>query len=367
MFSVLGKEMKEFLRDKTNMVFFILFPAILVFLLGNLLGNLDKAEATIGDIHVQYIIETKNVQTVAVIENFVKEMNEEETITLEKSKDLSIVKNAVVNGTIDAAIIFTEPFGIQILDGSNVVSNRTVTVIMTGFAQSVSSVSAVSIMAPESLSNSLSMDGDYIGQKDLGVNRTMLDYYAIAMMTMMTLMSMISGTYSFTRERSSKTLNRLLLSPKNRWALYMQKIFGAIPQIILQTLVIMIVSVFVFGARYALTLQGNLFLFCMFFIVALAVISTGEFLGLFLKTEPIATLMPILWITMFFGGTFSKDLYFDNISPYMPSLLIQNAAFDVTVFGRYGQGMQVMLVASGLLVVTLAMGVFVFHHKKEER
>jgi ABC-2 type transport system permease protein len=367
MFSILIKEVKEFLRDKTSLFFFIIFPAILVFLLGNLLGSLDKAEATIGDIHVQYIIETNDVQTVALIEGFVKEMNEDEMMSLEMSQNIEFAKIAVVDGEIDAAIIFTEPFGIQILEGSNVVSNRTITVIMTGFAQTGMSLSAISTIAPETLSNELSMGGDYISQKDLGVNRTMLDYYAIAMMTMMTMMSMISGAYAFTHERSSKTLNRLLLSPKNRWALYLQKVFGTTPQILLQTLVIMVFSVFAFGAKYAATLQGNVFLFLMIIIVALAIISTGALLGLFLKTDPIATLMPILWITMFFGGTYSKELYIDGVSPYMPSLIIQNAAFDITVFGRYTQGLQVILVAVVVLVTSLSIGVVVFHHKKEER
>src|SRR5665648_41252 len=117
MFEILNKEMKEFLRDKTNVFFFILFPGILVFLLGNLLGNLDKAEAAIGDIHVQYVIETSDVQAVSAIEGFAKAMNEDKAITMEKSDDLETAKRAVFEGKMDALVVFEEPLGIEIWEG----------------------------------------------------------------------------------------------------------------------------------------------------------------------------------------------------------------------------------------------------------
>jgi ABC-2 type transport system permease protein len=77
--------------------------------------------------------------------------------------------------------------------------------------------------------------------------------------------------------------------------------------------------------------------------------------------------MPILWLTMFFGGTFSKDLYIESISPYMPSFVITSASFDITLFDRYEQGLQVMSAAGLLLIVTLVAGVLVFNRKEEQR
>ena len=49
MFSIIIKETKEFLRDKTSLFFYIMFPVILIFLLGSLLSATDKAEEAIGD------------------------------------------------------------------------------------------------------------------------------------------------------------------------------------------------------------------------------------------------------------------------------------------------------------------------------
>jgi ABC-2 type transport system permease protein len=147
----------------------------------------------------------------------------------------------------------------------------------------------------------------------------------------------------------------------------LQKVFGTIPQIILQISVMMLVSVFVFDAHYARTFQGNAFLFLMYFVLALALISLGALLGLFLKADPSAVLMPLLWITMFFGGTFSKDLYIESISPHMPSYIIAGASFDITLFGRYEQGLKVIGVAGLLLAITLVAGVIVFNRMEEQR
>ena len=369
MFAILKKEITEFLREKTNVFFYLLFPVLLVFLLGSFLGNLDKAEAVIGEIHVQYAIETQNPQTASAIEAFIESVNADGTMTMEKTGDVETAITAVAKGEISAVIIFEEPLGIQIWEGSNRINNRAITAVMKGFAQTFRSISAVSAIAPETLGKLASEDlnADHVSPKDLGANRTMLDYYAIAMLVMLTMMCAISGAYAFTRERASNTLNRLILSPKNRWALYLQKIFGTIPQIILQISVMMSISVFVFGAHYARSFQGNAFLFLMYFVIALSLISLGALLGLFLKTDPTAVLLPLLWITMFFGGTFSKGLYIESISPYMPSYIIAGASFDITLFGRYEQGLRVIGVAGSLLIITLVAGVIAFNRMEEQR
>jgi ABC-2 type transport system permease protein len=369
MFAILKKEITEFLREKTNVFFYLLFPVLLVFLLGSFLGNLDKAEAVIGEIQVQYAIETEDPQTLTSVEAFIDAIKADGTMVMEKTGDVAAAKTAVAEGKISAVIVFEEPLGIQIWEGSNRINNRAITAVMKGFAQTSQAISAVAVTASETLGqlDSSAMDTDHVSPKDLGVNRTMLDYYAIAMLIMLTMMCSMSGAYAFTRERASKTLNRLILSPKNRWALYLQKIFGTIPQIILQISIMMVISVFVFGAHYARTFQGNAFLFLMYFVIALALISLGALLGLFLKADPSAILLPLLWITMFFGGTFSKDLYIESISPYMPSYIIAGASFDITLFGRYEQGLKVTGTAGLILAITLVAGVIVFNRMEEQR
>jgi len=383
---IILKETKEFLRDKTYLFFFLLFPAMLVFLLGNILSSQDNADAAIGAISIQYYVEAKDPQSAAGIDDFARAISDGNTIKMEKTEDLAASQAAVKDNSITAVVVFLEPAGIQIYEGRNSVGNRTVAAIMNGFALTNKAVLSASQISPASLQDggsvegiaadgnsvgaisddAMSIDRNFVTTKDLGVNRTILDYYAISMLTMITFVSLISGTYAFTRERDNKTMNRLILSPGNRWSLYIQKILGTIPQIISQTIVLMLVSVFLFHAHYAATWKGNLFLFGMFFCVALALISLGAFIGLFLKTEPTATLMPILWIAMFFGGTFTRMVNIKEVTPYLPNYIVQNAAFDITLFGRYGMGLQVIAVSAVLFAATLTAGVLVFNRKEEQ-
>jgi len=50
---------------------------------------------------------------------------------------------------------------------------------MNGFVQTTKSVTTATKISPVSLSGGISVDGNFVSAKDLGVNRTMLDYYAV--------------------------------------------------------------------------------------------------------------------------------------------------------------------------------------------
>lgn len=82
MFEIILKETKDFLRDRSNVFFFLIFPVLLVFLLGNLLSNLDKAEEAIGEVKIHYMVEAENVVDIMTIEGFVSEVSDEQNIFL---------------------------------------------------------------------------------------------------------------------------------------------------------------------------------------------------------------------------------------------------------------------------------------------
>jgi ABC-2 type transport system permease protein len=368
MIHVIIKETKDFLREKTNLFFFLMFPVVLVFLLGNLLGSMDKAENPIGEIKLQYLVKTDNVFHKMAIESFVKAMEDDKNIFFERSADLEASKLLAGRDEITAVIEFTgDPLTINIYEGTNNIKNRTVGAIMNGFIQSNKSISAVIKTAPNALTGGISEQGEYVKQKDLGINRTMLDYYAVTMMVMICFMSIILGSTAFMGERQNKTINRLMIAPKNKIILFLSKILGLLPQTILQILIIMISSVFVFNAHYSASLPDNLYLFVMFFIVTIAMISIGAVLGLFIKANPMAVIFPALWVMMFLSGTYSKSINISGVTNLMPIYQVQEAAFDLTVFGRYGRCNIVIISCIIITIIMLSLGAFAFSRKEEER
>lgn len=368
MFSIAIKETKEFLRDKTNLFFFILFPVALVFLLGSLLGNMDKAEEAVGKIELQYVIRTDNPYQVMAIESFIKEVEDGQFIVFEKTKDLEAAKRLAGSNEIAAVVEFVgDPLTINIYEGTKHIQNRTVGALFHGFIQTNQTIMAVMKLAPESLNHMNGSNQVMIEQKNLGVNRTMIDYYAVSMVAMISFMSILVGAMAFLGERQGKTLNRLMITPQKRLNIFFQKVLGLVPQVIIQITIMMVISVLVFKANYAATMWNNLYLFFMFFIVTLCMISIGTVIGIVIKFNPMALIMPIIWLMMFFGGTYSKEVNVPGLTNRMPIFQIQQAAFDLAIFGHYEKVNTVIIVCIIVMVLALLFGAFLFSRKEEER
>lgn len=368
MFNIIIKEMKEFLRDKSNLFFYLLFPAMMVFLLGNLLNSMDEAEATVGRIKIQYIVATENPYQLSAIQSFAQTASDKSSISFERADDLNTAKNLAGRDEITAAVIFSgDPLKIQIYEGSDRIQNRAVTALINSFVQNDKTVTAVVQKSPEALNNLKFSQENNIKQKDLGINRSMLDYYAVSMAAMISFMSMLSGASAFMDERRNKTINRWIIAPQNRVSMFFQKIIGIVPQVALQIAVIMLISVIVFKAHYAVTFTANLYLFFMFLVVTVCMVALGAVIGMLVKVNPTAVIMPVLWIMMFLGGTFSKNVNIKGVTDAMPIYRIQQSAFDLAVFGRFGKANHVILGCGLILAVALAAGAILFYRKEEER
>jgi ABC-2 type transport system permease protein len=369
MFSIIINETKDFLRDKTNLFFYIMFPVILIFLLGNLLGSIDKAEDTIGDIKIQYMIDTTDTYQVMAVRGFIKEAGKSNSLLkFEETKDLEEAKSLAGKDQITAAVAFTgNPMEVQIFEGTSQVKNRAVSAVFNSFVQTNKAISAVILTNPRVLTEAGNGTQEFVKQKDLGVERNMIDYYAVTMLTMICFMSILIGANAFMGERQNRTINRLIIAPQNRVFMFLQKILGMLPRVSAQIFIIMVTSVVFYKAHYAATLKANLYLFAMFFAFTLCMISIGAAIGLILKSNPMATVMPVLWIAMFIGGTYSKEMHFDGISDAMPNFQVQQAAFDLSVFGNYEKANFVIIISLLVMLAALAAGAWIFSRKEEER
>ncbi|HPU63156.1 MAG TPA: ABC transporter permease [Mobilitalea sp.] len=269
MFQIIIKETKEFLRDKSNIFFFFIFPVILVFLLGNLLSNMDKAEEVIGEVKIHYGIEGVSDINIMTVKEFIKGIEDRKNFYFDESNDFDVSLSLASEGGIDAVVWFkNDPMEIHIYEGLNKIKNRTVNSIMNGFSQLNKAVNITIKRNPQSLANKKDYEPDYIKHKDLGIKRTMLDYYAITMMTMMCFMSVMLGAVCFMGERQENTINRLRIAPISQVKLFFGKIFGLLPQTLLQILILMVFSTFMFGAHYASNFLDNIYLFFMFTVIS---------------------------------------------------------------------------------------------------
>ena len=366
MIEIIIKETKEFLRDISNVFFYLIFPIVLVFLLGNLLAELDKPEESIGEVKIHYMIGTNGQADIMAIESFIQGVSDEQNIIFEKTDDISASKDLVKSNEITSVILFTNnPLEIHIFEGTDRIKNRTINAMMNGFTQINKAVNVIVMSNPASLMNMKDGEADFIQQKDLGINRTMLDYYAITMLSMISFMSILLGAMCFMGERENNTIMRLKIAPISQTKLFLSKILGLMPQTIMQISILMILSIVLFDASYSTNLLDNLYLFLMFFVLTFTVVTVGAVYGLLTSVHPMATLMPIIWVMMFVSGTYSRGLFIDGITQAMPIYQVQEAAFDLAIFGRYEKANTVIIICIIISLIMLTIGAMSFRRRAE--
>ena len=409
---------KDLVRDRSNIFFVMIFPILMVFILGNMLAELDNADSPIGTINIAvYSDEALDVTTLendlglaindwpegasdigsgAVVDeellagltggmpvsehmgkiaeaqavsSFISGLAESEGIEITRSADAPSARAEAETGSADAAMIFRSPLSIEVTEGGNIYKNRAALLIAQSFARQYAAFKTAALHSPEIFTN-LSQDGtaafsDMTEDKDLGVSRTMIDYYAVTMIVMIIFMGGgIGGASTTFLARQDGSLRRMSASPRSRARLFIESVIGALPINIIQAGIVMVLSTVFMGAHYANTWQDNLLLFVFFLVIGLTVSSVFMLAGLFMKINPYIPIMAVLWAMLFISGSFSKDIYIEGVTGFMPMNIIQRAAFDLTVFGRSEQVQLVMGVCAIIFAVACVIGSALYKRKE---
>lgn len=363
MLAVIIKEIKGFFRAGSQLFFCIFFPSLMVFLLGNLLENLDISDYEIGKITLGYYSEDGS----DLAEEYFKDLEEQDILTLKHFDSMEKAEAEVKAGKLSACAV-TKENNIMLLTGDDGIKNRSLEAMTKGFLYMNQTYTACAANTddPLALTQLQPSDQEYTITKGLGIERSMIDYYAVAMVVMTVFMcSMIAGGECFVSKYRDNTMYRLYISPISRAKLFFAKILGAFPMTIIQIAVIMVVSIVFFGAHYADGTVNNLLLFLMLFTASLAALSVGVFAGLFFKKiSPGAVFQPLAWIMLFFSGSFSKEIYIEGFTNICPPYIIQQAAFELTLFGNKEAAVKVTAVSAAIFIALMMLGVLKFSRKE---
>lgn len=393
MLSVILNEIRAFARSGSNLFFTIFFPCACVFFLGTFLESVEASDEAVGELKLAYCAEGGDAYAAAALEEFVASMEKEGVLTAEK---LGAEEIGGFDRTEFSAAVELDGAEILIHSGSDKIKNRTVKAIFDSYSWTAAAYMSVAAANPGALAGMMNAgsgaeavdgagagsgadtvdgagagsgadtvdgaeavnSGELVIHKDLGTNRSMMDYYAVTMVVMILFMgSVIGGAGAYESEHVNFTISRLDASPVGRTAVFFGKIIGSMPMVLLQVLAVMLVSTLLFGAHYCNTVSGNLLLAAMFLSASLAALSVGVLLNLIFPRIPAGlVIMPVLWLAMFFSGTFAMDIHVPGLTECMPMYVIQRAAFDLTVFGKTERALQVTAVALIIFAAMLVLG-----------
>lgn len=353
MLHVILNEIRSCFRSGTTIFFSILFPSLCVFFLGTLLENIEVSDSVVGELNVAYCIENSGYSEDA-FEQFLLSLEEENVLNAEKITAGELEKACEKY----SAAIKLDGSEIMIYNGTSAVKNRTVKALIDGYNQTAAAYMTVAQTNPQALGGIELSDDSFVQPHDFGRTRTMMDYYAVTMTVVIVFFgSCIAGASSYSEEYMNNTINRLNVAPTSRTAVYFGKVVGYLPLVLVQVGTVMILSTLFFGAHYCDTLGGNLLLFAMFVCASLALLSIGVLANLFFpKMQPWAILMPIIWVMLFFSGAFQMDIKIEGVTDYLPSRIILNAAFDLTVFSRTDRAVSVTAWSLGIFAALIAIG-----------
>jgi ABC-2 type transport system permease protein len=379
MFEMILSLLRTFLRDKSGVFFSFIFPILLVFILGNMLADLDNPDQAIETIRIEYALASglagesaagpAGERDAAAVSAFIGALGGNESLELRASEDFAAARAAVDAGKSDAALFFETPLHISVYEGADTIKSRAAVMIAQGFSRQYTALALLAQTNPQAfaeLAVSGLPSGDALSaDKDLGVTRSMQDYYAVTMIVMIAFMgSGIAGATTMYAMRENGTIRRLTLSPGSRSRLFLESVLGFMPQTIGQALAVMIPSALLLGAHYAKTWQDNLLLFAFFFLLGMTVTALFMVFGLFVRFNPYMPIMAALWALLFLSGTFSKEVMIQGVSEYLPMNIAQQAAFDLTIFGRPEKALLVMLVCAAILAVSCVIGSLLLKRKE---
>jgi len=362
---IIINELKAFFRDKTNLAFMFAFPIVLIYLLGNLLSEQNYADVAIGKLRIGYMVETTNPIEVTGINGFIEETLKEDVVFTKVTEE-EAAKDQVAQNELEGFVIFGQD-KIRLYEGKDMIKNRTISALITGYSNLGKAITVIAHAVPNKFATMKVEENNFVEEKEFTANRSMLDYYGVCMIAMMVFVGSIIGAGTFGEEIRLKTVNRLIGSPVSRTKIFIQKVIGQIPSAIIEIIVVMAVSVLFFNVHYATTIGDNLFLFSLFLLSSITMLIVGIVIGLFVKANPTLVIMPPLWIMMFVGGTFTKEINIKGVTANMPIHRLQQAAFDITIFGRTGKASTIMLIEVVIILIMAVIGVVKFNTMKEAR
>ena len=376
MFNVMKCAVLRLLRSPADLFLVLIFPSLLIFVLGNMLANMDNADYAIPEIRLGYTAEQKDSMYLQAQQIFLDALEENDGIKLVEMSSDADAEEAANNGDIDAAIILSLPDDITVYEGDDAIINRAVKLMAQSFVREYTAAETVitrpnaaayfanaEMMASEKAKSVHS--GSSIESKTADESRNMIDYYAVAMIVMIAFISgAITGAVTLYQNRIDGTLRRVLCAPKKRSTVFIDYVLAPLPQNLMQTLMAMAIASIFFGAHYAQTAAQNLLLFAALTLVGFTVTTFFMIIGLLVRTNPNLPLMAIMWVVLFLSGSFNKDIGIEGVSQYLPPSIIQDAAFDLTVFGRDDKLLMVMGVCIVVSIVAAIIGAFMLNQKR---
>lgn len=364
--SIIIKEFIINLRDYKANAMMVLFPIVLIAILGTAFNGVFSGSIEFDDTKVLYKVEAKdNAVFATAFESFSSQLSKETGIVFEKTDDFEGSKAGVEDKTYSAFVHIREnPLQIDIYRNER--SGLDMTLLensIASFIESYDGMMAIAGNNPAALGMArLQEYKGHVQVRSLDKKRQpgSMDYYAVTMLTLILFYSSLTGFWAIRNEVVQNTASRILCAPVHSYELLTGKVIGSIFVSFIQGLVVLLFSKLVMK-----TYWGEDLLSVVLLISSYAIMTTclGVAIAFLIKSSEAASgiLNTIIPIFVFLGGGY-VPLYvmggtISDMSVISPVKWINSALFGIIFDGNYSDMFVSIPLNLGLAALFIAISV----------
>lgn len=354
------KDLKAF-RDVKMLIFMLATPIIVILVLGTALTNVFNESITVGEIRVLYHMNNADPALVDSWKSLEQKMRESGVLLEEVGSHMD-ESQEVERGRYTGYVVVTDR-GIDYFGNSRTsIENSIVIGILTSFADRYK----LTMVMPDV---ALSSSGiDYVHETKLQAAKQpgALDYYAIAITTMVILYTALPAAQLIEIERTQKTDIRLMASPVTRTEIFTGKILGHLLLQLLFILIIIFISKFMFNAYWGENIGLVILVLASQIVFAL---SLGLGASYLMKgNAAIAVIMMIVQLESLIGGAYfpvdGLKGFMGLISSYSPLRSTNDAVFKIIYAEQLSSALPTILLNLGFGALLLIMSVTMMRRRE---
>lgn len=302
--SIFKKELIQNVRDKKSMFMMVIFPIVMILILGTAFKGNFSNTGSIPNMKVVYTL-NKNVKITKTFESFMKDMEKSMNLEFKKIDNKNKAVELIKNGKYDSYIEIKDDKYINISTNNLREFNASlIHALIDTFVQRSNVMEQIVEVNPRGIRNiKANKEPSYVKVRSLNAKRTprAIDYYTITMFTMIILYSIATGAMSILSEKRRRTLERIRCSGISLGKIFIGKILGCISITIIQVSIIFLFTKYILKSDWGSNIGAILLI--SFSLIVMAV-SIGVGMAVLIKNENIMSvaLNMIIPIFVFLGG-----------------------------------------------------------------
>ncbi|WDV46636.1 ABC transporter permease [Clostridiaceae bacterium M8S5] len=356
--SIVKKEMLHNIRDKRAMFLMIIFPILLIVILGAAFSSSFNSSNIIRDVKVSYKINDEGKLGDSFI-GFTKSISKELDISFEPLDDEEIAKDKLREGLYDSFIILNKNEMKIYVNNLRIYNANLIETMMRSFIDKSKLIAQVIQTKPQAIDTVLSTKGYapvFTENKSIIANNipSSKDYYSITMFTMIILYSTNIGAFAILSEKIRKTYQRVMSSNIQRITYIMAKVISCFIVTSLQVLIVYLFSKYILGANWG---SEPIYILLISASLIFMAVSVGVGLGEGVKNPAIMAAVLNMTIPVFVflaGGYVPLSIFNSNIlnkiAELSPLKWTNQAMFNLIYFNDLG-------IMAKCIIINLFIGV----------